>query len=211
MTDFQKMSQRQREAGRRTLEFFETLDLAAVKPALNAAEQMWAPRDSVYRIFHHSWKMYGLRADAIELVSLMLSPLGWNPAPDDVCEPSGLVAQLRRWNLHETFVETIERTTKTVSSKERNAIELWREDAQQLVAGAMLTHEVATATLVAMDRMTRGEGFLFQPQEALDSTDALFLEVWTGVGDGLRYWLSENKGLEGKCRKILRSRGGTAK
>jgi hypothetical protein len=148
--------------------------------------------------------MYYLRDDAVELARMMLTPLGWkSTGADDV---ASLVDAMRHWHLDEIFVDTFERTAATVWSQERNASEAWREDARQLVAGFVVVREVALSTLEAMDRMRRGEGFLFHPREALDPTDALFLEVWTGVGGGLRYWLFENEGLEAQCRAILHQR-----
>jgi hypothetical protein len=197
--------ERRRDAPARTLDFFRSLDLAAIEPALQEAQArrgLFDLRDHVYRIFHSSWKMYYLRDAATELAGLMLTPLGWTPGSE---HDSGalLVAAMRRWHLDETFIDTFERTAATVWSKERSATDAWREDARQLVAGFVVVREVALATLEAMDRMRREEGFLFHPREALDPTDALFLEVWTGLGDGLRYLRDE--GLEDQCRAILRA------
>jgi hypothetical protein len=203
------LERRRREAPGRVLEFFRALDLAAIGPVLQEAHErrrLLDIRDSVYRIFHSSWKMYYLREDAVELARMMFTPLGWKPTgADDV---ASLVDAMRQWRLDEIFVDNFERTTATVWSQERNATDAWREDARQLVAGFVVVREVALSTLEAMDRMRRGDGFLFHPREALDPTDALFLEVWTCVGSGLRYWLFENEGLEEQCRDIMRQRSG---
>ena len=157
-------------------------------------------RDSVYRIFHTSFKMYDLRDAALELAAAMFVPLGMKVPPTK----SALVGEMRRWHLNETFVEIFAGVASTQWSEERNAPLLWRADAIQLAAGFTIVHEVVHASLEAMNRLRRRDGFLFHPKDLLDATDALFLEVWTSIGDGLRYMRSE--GLEAACRSRLRAK-----
>lgn len=194
-----RLRERRREAPKRTLAFFQALKLDAIVPALEEAQATCDGRDEVYRIFHQSWKMYYLGGAAVELAALMLVPLGAK------CEtkPKAVATAMRRWHLDGLFVDIFERTTSTVWSEKRNARRLWREDATQLTSGFMIVREVVLASLEAMDRMRRHEGFLFE-EGPLDPTDALFLEVWTGVGDGLRYVRPAH--LEERCRAVLASR-----
>jgi hypothetical protein len=196
-----------RHAPARVLEFFQSLDLSAIGPAFDDAREragLLDLRDRVYRIFHTSWKMYSLGGATVELAASMFWPLGWRSTGGD--DRASLVATARRWHLDGIFTDALERTMATVWSRKRNDAEAWRHDAWALVAGFVIVREVALATLEAMDRMRRGDGFLFHPREPLDSTDALFLEVWTGVGGGLRYWFFENEGLDQRCRDILARR-----
>lgn len=153
-------------------------------------------RDEVYRIFHKSWKMYYLGGTATELCRLMLAPLGVKPG----ATPKALVASMRRWHLDPLFIEIFYRTASTEWSEARNAPEGWREDATNLTSGYTIVSEVAFTSLEAMARMRRREGFLFD-EGFLDATDALFLEVWADVGQGLRY--SRPEGLEDQVRALL--------
>lgn len=195
-----------RETPARTLAFFRALDFSRLDAALQMAHEPSAAvnlRDHVYRIFHSSWKMYHLRDAALEFAHAMLLPVGANIGTGR--DPARtLAASMRRWHLDETLIDMFERTASTQWSKNRGAPDKWRQDARQLVAGFTVVREVALATLEAMDRMRKGDGFLFHPKAPLDPTDALFLEVWTDVGFGLRYLLFENEDLEDKCRGILR-------
>jgi hypothetical protein len=191
-----KMRERRHETPKRTLAFFKALNLDAIVPALEEA-MCESGRDEVYRSFHRSWKMYYLGSAATELAALMLVPLGVKRE----AKPNALVASMRRWHLDELFVDIFARTTSAAWSEERNAPSSWREDTTQLTSGFMIVREVALASLEAMDRMRRREGFLFEDGTPLDETDALFLEFWTGLGDGLRY--VRPKGLEEQCRAML--------
>jgi hypothetical protein len=66
-----EVRKRQREVPKRTLAFFKALDLEAVEAALQEAHELAEERvsdrvrDEVYRIFHKSWKMYGLVRHAL--------------------------------------------------------------------------------------------------------------------------------------------------
>jgi hypothetical protein len=190
-----------REVPKRALAFFNALDLDAIEPALKEAQAVaeGGVRDEVYRVFHQSWKMYYLGSVATEFVQLMLIPLGVKRR----ATPEALLTSLRRWHLDVLFVEIFERTASTVWSEARNAPNSWREDAIRLTSGFMVVQEVALASLESMDRMRRQEGFLFE-EDAFDPTDAIFLEVWTGVGLGLRYVRPE--GLEERARAILEAK-----
>jgi hypothetical protein len=188
---------RHREAPKRTLAFFRALNLDAIVPALEEARAVGEGRDEIYRIFHTSFKMYYLGGAAADLVRLMLVPVG---VKADAYTWQQLARAMRRWHFDDLFVDVFERTASTVWSEERNPPALWREDATQLAAGFAIVREVALASLEAMDRMRRREGFLFEAG-SLDSTDALFLEVWTGLGDGLRY--VRPKGLDEQSRAML--------
>jgi hypothetical protein len=204
LTDEMKaLIRRRRGAPKRTRAFFEAFDPRSVERAQREAAEaleLHDLRDSVYRIFHVSFKMYRLRDAAVELAAAMFVPLGTKVRPTK----SAIVREMRRWHLDETFIEIFAGVASTDWSEERNAPLHWRADATLLAAGFTIVHEVALASLESMNRLRRRDGFLFHPEEPLDATDALFLEVWTGVGDGLRYMRPE--GLEAECVSRLRAK-----
>lgn len=92
-------------------------------------------------------------------------------------------------------------------SQERNAAEPWHEDTRTLMGGFFVVHETALASLEAMERMCRREGFLWE-EGTYGYTDALFLEVWKPLGLALRYWRDE--GCREECRAILAAKLETA-
>jgi hypothetical protein len=182
------------------------LDAGAIEAARERTREALARddvRDGVYRIFHSSFKMYRLGTTAIDLAGAMFLPLGLAadaPAND-------VLGTMRRFRLNELFVEIFRRTAATDWSPERNERKAWAEDARQLTSGFLIVRETVEASLEAMDRMCKGEGFLHHPRAALDPTDALFLEVWTDLGTSMRYRIGDSTELEDKCRELLRKRG----
>lgn len=195
-------ARKRREAPEQTLEFFRAFEPSAVAPAMVSARERverFDVRDGVYRIFHQSWKMYRLRDVALELIQTMLAPVGFQGSAA-ARDPDAIVAELRRWAFDESFVDLVAATARTRFTEERNEPTLWAEDARQLAAGFLVLREVALASLEAMGRMARGEGFLFH-ELALDPTDALFLETWAPLGTVLRSMRPE--GFEDECRQML--------
>jgi hypothetical protein len=195
-------ARKRREAPEKTLEFFRAFEPSAVGPALASAREVVdraRVRDSVYRIFHRSFKMYRLRDVALELVEAMLAPVGFRQSAEALA-PETIVEALRRWSFDELFVDLVAAMARTRFTKERNEPTAWAEDARQLAAGLLVIREVSLASLEAMLRMTRGEGFLFH-ELALDPTDALFLETWAPLGLVLRHMRPE--GVEEECRQLL--------
>src|SRR5271154_2250 len=64
----------------RCLEYFRRLEFNRVEASLKKAQELttnpWMSTDSVYRVFHHSFKMYSRFQDAIYLyLTYMLEPV----------------------------------------------------------------------------------------------------------------------------------------
>ncbi|HEX7603708.1 MAG TPA: hypothetical protein VF316_18950 [Polyangiaceae bacterium] len=195
-------ARQRREAPEQTLEFFRAFEPSAVGSALTSARELVAEgrvRHNVYRVLDGSYKMYRLGEAALELAATMLAPVGFRQGAADR-DPNELVAELRRWGLNDVLVEVVAATTRALLAKKANEPTARAEDALQLGGGFFLVREVVLASLESMDRMARGEGFLFHEPE-LDGTDALFLETWAPLGLAIRSVRPE--GFSDECRQLL--------
>lgn len=194
------------------LDFFTRLD-----PELIHTEQLRLHNygetttvcDSVYRVFHHSFKMYGFRPS--RYVEHMLRPLGYDfeggASPADPLAPYGMtvLTTLAEWGVSDVFLDLI-RPAQTIRwSFDRNKHENWIEDARVILSATLTAREVSSACLAAMDRMVHGTGFLWDVKREyfLDDVDAMFLEVWEGLGLTLRYGGGSNQDLYEEARRIL--------
>ncbi len=195
-----------------TIDFLRTLDPRRVETSLAELRHRIPPdrqRDLVYRVFHDSHKMYHAAALAEVAVEAMLTPFGYEPPSHGEDDLAHLVGALERWRVDPHFVRIVRELMTCTWSQERNAAESWHEDTRTLMSGFFVVHQAALASLEAMDRMCRREGFLWE-DGPYGYTDALFLEVWLPVGLALRYWRDEP--FREECRAILvaKTMGGPA-
>lgn len=195
-----------------THRFFSIVDPQAAlrtQTELRERAQSEDQRDLVYRFLHQSFKMYRLSDRVREDLRVMLAIVGTKIAIREDADAEILRA-LAAWGFAEPLVAVVGDTLATRWTADRNPAEPWRVDGRQLMAGYLLTREVVEATLAALVRMGRRQGFLWNAEDPLDPTDALFLEAWAPLGQDLRYRYrpGEADHTYGSCRRALLARLG---
>jgi hypothetical protein len=203
----------------RCLEFFQRLDFGKVDAALEKARALaadpWVSIDSVYRILHHSFKMYPRFHDATyRYITYMLEPFYHHAHfvhKTKECDPENvafdqIIYELDYWYVDPILLSFIKTTKDVKFTLDRNEEKLWSADARNLTAAYFMAQSVCISTLEALQRMGKKEGFLYAEKPvALEHHDALFLETWEGLGSVLRYaaWRHEDSDVENEIKAIL--------
>jgi len=211
-----KRSAEQEQA--RCLEFFQRLDFAKVEVALEKAKTLaadpWASIDSVYRIFHHSFKMYPRFHNTTYLyLTYMLEPIYHHMSfvhKTKECDEENIafdqvIYELDFWYVDPILLNFVKTTRDVKFSLDRNEKELWCADARDLVSAYFLAQSVCFATLNSLSKIGKKEGFFWAEKPVvLDPQESLFLESWEGLGTVLRYgsW-HESSSVEAEIKNIL--------
>lgn len=216
---YDKRTRSEEQERSRCLEYFRRLDFNRVDASLQKAQELaadpWMTVDSVYRIFHHSFKMYSRFHQATYLyVSYMLQPVYHHASfvhKTKECDNENVAFDQVIYELDYWFVDPIllnfMKVVKDVKfTLDRNDKEFWFADARDLVSAYFMAQNVCLSTLTALQRMGQKKGFLWAEKPVvLDGHDSLFLEAWDGLGLVLRYgsWRNENSSVENEIKTIL--------
>ena len=202
----------------RCLEFFKRLDFskveAAYQKALDLSADPWTAVDGVYRVFHHSFKMYTRFNDATyRYLTYMLEPLyhhAHSIHKTKECDNANIafdqvIYELDYWYMHSFLMSFVKASKDAKFTLARNEKELWCADARDLTSTYFFARQICLSTLETMRAMGKKEGFLWLEKPVILSEDeSLFLETWESVGSVLRYgaWRNDPK-LEDEIRAII--------
>lgn len=171
------------------LRFFEKLDCSKIDEARKKVNELLADdrfpyiRESVYRIFHHSFKMYHLREYGFQILAELFRPLGFT-CPELDWEGKwidSVLAEYRTWGLSNEMNRAVEDLYKTVFTLDRNDPDKWYEDLRQLSASFFLIQHVTIGTLNAMDLVKNKTFLVFEKPRSLHWDEALLMDAWDSL------------------------------
>lgn len=183
------------------LRFFKNIDCSKIDAARQnigtIIEEKEFPylRESVYRVFHQSYKMYYLREYGFRILAELFRPLGFEKpfvsnygfnqkgASEWV---DGVLGEFRSWGFEAIMNQTVEDLYKTTFTMERNLPSKWYDDTRQLTSSFFMIQNVAIGSLNAMDRIKNKTFLLYEEPRGLDWDEALFMEAWESLSR-LRY------------------------
>lgn len=176
MVDWKAIDARNREI---TLNFFSSLNLSKIKtPDFFEGFTFF---DSIYRVYHHSFKMYYRFPDlAKDAVRCMFEPLGETDFTD-------VPQMLDKWGMDEQFKKAYQKLSSMKFDHSKNEPEIWFKEAVELVGCCILILGVAHSTLVFLQGVAQEKSILHTGPRVLNEHEATFLEAWESVGSVLRY------------------------